>query len=41
VVLRADGAISRPGEIAAAAAVMQSITRVFDPSGVFANRRVE
>jgi glycolate dehydrogenase FAD-binding subunit len=41
VVLRADRALSRPDATDGAAAVMQSIRRAFDPSGVFANRCVE
>jgi glycolate oxidase FAD binding subunit len=41
VVLRADRALSRPDVTDGAAAVMQSIRRAFDPSGVFANRCVE
>jgi len=41
VVLRADRAISRPDVPGDAAALMQSIRRAFDPSGVFANRCVE
>jgi glycolate oxidase FAD binding subunit len=41
VVLRADRVPSQPDVTDGAAAVMQSIRRAFDPSGVFANRCVE